>query len=239
MSYWAVAKGHAPGIYGNKKDCNAQTEGHPAPLWKKFPLTPCGFEAAKEFILEHRQKQERDGVSLDDSEEEEEEEEDGTLLIRIDTNWTKDRDGKKHQFVSQGPPQYSVLFDLDGDDPRNLYALYTMRGRKPTRERCVEMGLMAFFEWTHDPETARYRRGTDPLMQFEDIAVFDPSAIKHIIIQQPCAALEKKYMRSASRRRGMERLICWRMRSLKKEHGIEITLITVDPDEEKKRLGIQ
>lgn len=259
--YYAVAIGHAPGIYVDKKDLRAQISGlHELrePLWKAFPYTPRGFEDAKQFIIKNKIREggsaaqgpheEFEEVPLDSSEESSGEstsssyeDDPSELMVRLETNWTKDREGKKHQWVSQGPPQFAVIFGLDSDDPRNLFGLYSLGRSGVTREKCIEQALMTFLEWIFNPQSAKFKRGPDPLAieSAEYLPPFDFDETKTILIQQPCRAVEKKYSSPPKRYhtpKGPERLIRRRIQELRHNFGIDFSIITIDPDEEKERI---
>lgn len=195
--YWSVHVGHEPGIYGSWADCKVQIKdiGSEKAEWKRFDRTEAGFEDAKTFCRYGEAMEmipEKDGSS-EESSDDSDEYDPSMLMIRLETNWSRDKHRQSQEQKRKSPPQYAVVFDLDMDDPRNLYDLFTMP--RPTQERCILMALVSFLQWCNNPDSAQNRRGGDILLEdaADYLEPFDADTVRRIVIQTPCKRVEHMF----------------------------------------------
>ncbi len=246
--YWSVHVGHEPGIYGSWADCQVQIKdlGSEKAEWKRFERSDAGFENAKTFCrfgeaMKMIPVADSEGDDSDDddsstetgsSSDEDEYDDPSTLLIRLETNWTRDKHRQSRGQKRKSPPQYAVVFDLDMDDPRNLYDRYTMP--RPTQERCILMALVSFLQWCNNPDSAQFRRGGDILLEdaAEFLEPFDSDTVQHIVIQTPCQRVENMFDSTKGGKatqacKGMARTVQGHLERLARR-GIDVVFITVD-----------
>lgn len=235
VGYWAVRVGHVPGIYSSWGDCQKHvTNLEPGVkcAWKRFEHTSDGFEKAKKFCKAENEANEANEEANEANEEEitEEdlEEDKHLLLVRLETNWTRE---KQHARLNKELPYYAVVFNMSLDDDRNLFDYYQLP--QPTEERCILMALLAFLQWCQDPNTALHRRGHDGIKEYEDIVELDTSMIRHIIVQTPCKRLENMFEYSVSgsvmtkTSKGMARTIQRHLEAILRDFAIVVEFITV------------
>jgi len=167
IGYWAVFKGRSRGVYTSLGDCMAQvsdlSDGSQG-VWRRFPKTPEGLEDAKAFCTHGPTESSESSASSSETESEPDSESSSSssdddsdiLYIRLETNWDR-----KRQLEKKSRPQYAVIFDHEMEDPRNIFSWFDLPN--PTMERCIQMALLTFLQWTKDPLSAKKRRKHDPI----------------------------------------------------------------------------
>jgi hypothetical protein len=216
-------------------------------IWHRFPWNKQGFDDARNFSVhgykhlngiqdtkdDESSESESESKSDDDDDDGDDgdDDDDDAQVVVLQTNWTK------QLAASAAPgqirlPQYAVIFGFDHEDPRNMYARYTLSGR-PTTARCIMMALLALVQWCVRPENAGTRRQHDPYAAYE--AKITPGLspeTRSIIIQTPCKSVESMFNVPVDPKRtlkGMPRTIAAHLRRLRRApYDLDISFVTVE-----------
>ena len=188
-AYWAVHRGFIPGVYDTYADVKAQVRGFGHELgasYSRFPRSARGLEEAKEFCLHGGQ-----GLDDDDgdgSEDSDDDEQDNIMVVSIGTNYGNKTAHDARARIHAGLPQYSILFNMDMNDRRNMFSLFRMP--RPTTNRILLAGVVALLRFIDDPQSSKMRRENDPYMEYEIATIpgIEPS-VHTIIVTLPSAAL--------------------------------------------------